>query len=148
MEVNKICQTRQEDSINKCNLWSFGRELTSTPILYRRIVCQNDDLSSQLGFIILLCHASNRAHIPEYSSRKSKRALRSIIEEEIYEFAELVDRALILRHDHEIIYWIKIALVFIERLSSYEDIIFDKHFKYCACRFLKLECDLGPFVTP
>ena len=43
----------------------------------------NDDLSSQLGIIILLCDSSNRAHILEYSSRKSKSVVRSILEGEI-----------------------------------------------------------------
>ena len=70
----------------------------------------NDDLSSQPGFIILLCDSSNRAHILEYSSRKSKRVVRSILGGEVYAFADGFDRAYILRHDLETIFRMKIPL--------------------------------------
>ena len=71
---------------------------------------KNDDLSSQLGFIILLCDSTNRAHIMDYSSRKSKRVVRSILGGEIYEFADGFDRAFMLRHDLETIYQTEIPL--------------------------------------
>lgn len=32
-----------------------------------------EDLSSQLGFIVLICDSSNRAHVVEKYSKKSKR---------------------------------------------------------------------------
>ncbi|CDF36767.1 unnamed protein product [Chondrus crispus] len=70
----------------------------------------NDDLSSQLGFIILLCDTSDRAHILEYSSRKSKRVVRSILGGDVYAFASGFDRAFILRHDLETIFGMKIPL--------------------------------------
>ncbi|CDF36525.1 unnamed protein product [Chondrus crispus] len=70
----------------------------------------NDDLSSQLGFIILLCDSSDRAHLLEYSSRKSKRVVRSILGGEVYAFASGFDRAFILRHDLETIFKVKIPL--------------------------------------
>ena len=70
----------------------------------------NDDLSSQVGFIILLCDRSDRAHILEYSSRKSKRAVRSILGGELQAFASGFDQAFILRHDLETIFRMKISL--------------------------------------
>ena len=70
----------------------------------------NDDLSSQLGFLILLCDSSNRAHILDYLSRKSKRVVRSILGGEVYAFASGFDRAFILRHDLETIFRMKISL--------------------------------------
>ena len=57
---------------------------------------KNDDLSSQLGFIVLICDASNRAHILDYSSRKSKRVVRFILGDQIYALAEGFDRAFML----------------------------------------------------
>lgn len=39
----------------------------------------NDDLSSQIRFIILLADAKNHRHILDYSSRKSRRVFRSIM---------------------------------------------------------------------
>ena len=70
----------------------------------------NDNLSSQLGFVILLCDSSDRAHILEYSSRKSKRVVRSILGGEVYAFASGFDRVFILRHDLETIFRMKIPL--------------------------------------
>ena len=70
----------------------------------------NDDLSSQLGFIILLCDSLNLAHILGYSNRKSKRVVRSILGGEVYAFASGFDRAFMLKHDLETIYRTKIPL--------------------------------------
>ena len=71
---------------------------------------KNDDLSSQPDFIILLCDSTNRAHIFDYSSRKSKRVVRSILGGEIYAFADGFDRAFMLRHDLETICQTEIPL--------------------------------------
>ncbi len=43
----------------------------------------NDDSSSQLGYIILLCDESNHCQILNYSSKKSKRVVRSIMAVEV-----------------------------------------------------------------
>lgn len=51
----------------------------------------NDDMSSQLGFIILLCDDHNRFHVIELSSRKSKRVVRSIMGGELYAFTDAFD---------------------------------------------------------
>ena len=52
-----------------------------------------------LEFIILLCDASNRAHILDYSRRNSESVVRSILGGEIYAFADAFDRSFMLRHD-------------------------------------------------
>lgn len=36
----------------------------------------NDDLSSQLGYIVLLCDRFNCCHVMDYVSRKSRRIVR------------------------------------------------------------------------
>ena len=64
----------------------------------------NDDLSSQFGFIILLCDNKDYAHIFDYSSKKSKRVVRSILGGEVYALADSFDRAFMLRHDLQTIY--------------------------------------------
>lgn len=70
----------------------------------------NDDLSSQLGFITLLCDKDDNTHILEYSSRKSKRVVRSILGGEVYAFADGFDRAFMIRHDLQMIYNMEIPL--------------------------------------
>lgn len=70
----------------------------------------NDYLSSQLGFIVLLCDKHDYEHILDYSSKKSKRVVRSILGGEVYAFADGFERAFMLRHDLQTIYRKKIPL--------------------------------------
>ena len=39
----------------------------------------NDDHSSQLGFVVLLCDAEDRCHILDFASRKCKRVVRGSV---------------------------------------------------------------------
>ena len=81
----------------------------------------NDDLSSQLGFIILLCDKENRSHVLDYSSKKSRRVVRSILGGEVYAFADSFDRAYILRHDLQMIFKKKIPLhMFTDSLQMFD----------------------------
>lgn len=48
----------------------------------------NDDLSSQLGFIIVLCDYAWVAHVLDYSSKKYRHVLRQIMGAEVYAFAD------------------------------------------------------------
>lgn len=68
----------------------------------------NDGPFSQLGFINVLWDASNRANILDYSSRKSKRVVPSILGGVIYAFADGFYRAVIFRNDLETIYQMEI----------------------------------------
>ena len=70
----------------------------------------NDDLSSQQGYIILLTDNSGRAHVLDYSSKKSKRVVRSIMGGEVYAFADGFDRSFVIRKDLEKMLNIKIPL--------------------------------------
>lgn len=59
----------------------------------------NDDLTSQLGFISLLCDDSNRFHVLDYSSRKSRRTVRSIMGGELYAFTDAFDAVITVSND-------------------------------------------------
>ena len=54
----------------------------------------NDDSTSQLGYIILLCDANDRCHVLSFSSKKSKRNVRSIMAGEIYALSAAFDHAI------------------------------------------------------
>ena len=64
----------------------------------------NDDLSSQLGYVILLCDAEDRCHILDYASRKCKRVVRSIMSRRVYTFAKGFDRAYAIKRTLEKVY--------------------------------------------
>lgn len=53
----------------------------------------NDDLSSQLGYLILLADASNACHVIDYASRKSRRVVRSIMGGETCALLDAFDAA-------------------------------------------------------
>lgn len=64
----------------------------------------NDDLSSQLGFITLLSDNEGQCHILDYSSKKSKRVVRSIMGGEVCAFMDAFDSVFTLAADLELIY--------------------------------------------
>ena len=70
----------------------------------------NEDFSSQLGFVVLICDASNRCHVLEFSSKKSKRIVRSILGGKVYAFTEGFDCAYMLKDDLEGLYRKKIPI--------------------------------------
>jgi len=61
----------------------------------------NDDLSSQMRYIVLLCDGHSRCHVMTYSSRKSIRVVKSIMAGEVYAFADAFDAACVIKHDLE-----------------------------------------------
>lgn len=60
-----------------------------------------EDLSTQLGFLVLLCDRHNHCNILHYSSHKSRRVVRSVMGGEVYAMADGTDFALTLRYDLE-----------------------------------------------
>lgn len=58
----------------------------------------NDNLSTKLGYLVLLCDGQNSCHILHYSSHKSRRTVRSVMGGETYSFADGFDSGYTLRH--------------------------------------------------
>lgn len=61
----------------------------------------NSDLTTQLGYIILMCEKNNNCNILHYSSYKSSRVVRSVLGGETYAFADGMDFGITLKHDME-----------------------------------------------
>ena len=61
----------------------------------------NSDLTSQLGYIILLADKFGKRNILHYASYKSRRVTRSVLGAEVYAFADAFDYAYVIRHDLE-----------------------------------------------
>ena len=83
----------------------------------------NDDLSSQLGYIVLLCDGHSRCHVMTYSSRKSRRVVKSIMAVEVYALADAFDAAFIIKHDLERIYDQHLPLVMLKDSKQMFDVI-------------------------
>lgn len=61
----------------------------------------NDDKSSQLGFIIVLADKLDNCNVLYFSSHKSRRIVRSVLGGEVYAFADSFDVAYTLKRDLE-----------------------------------------------
>ena len=83
----------------------------------------NDDLSSQLGYVVLLCDAEDRCHVLTYVSKKARRIVRSIMAGEVYAFADAFDAAYILKHDLERVYGQPLPLVMLTDSKQMFDVI-------------------------
>lgn len=70
----------------------------------------NEDLSTQLGYLVLLCDARKRCNILHYSSHKSRRVVRSVMGGEVYAFADGFDFGITIRHDLQRIIGKKLSL--------------------------------------
>ena len=83
----------------------------------------NDDQSSQLGFIILLVDGSGQAHVLSFSSRKSRRVVRSVLAVEVYAFGAACDEGYMLRHDLERLYDCHIPLTILTDSKQLFDVV-------------------------
>ena len=83
----------------------------------------NDDHSSQLGYVILLCDSQDRCHILDFASRKCKRVVRSIMAGEVYAFAEGFDTVFAIKHALEKLYRQKIPITMLTDSKQMFDVI-------------------------
>ena len=83
----------------------------------------NEDHSSQLGYVILLCDATDRCHFLDFASKKCKRVVRSIMAGEIYAFAEGFDCAYAIKHTLERIYGQRIPITMLTDSKQMFDVI-------------------------
>lgn len=101
-----ICETFEQcDQKNEVNSYAglrYGK------LRYRTIPIRvytdasfgtNDDLTSQLGYVVLLCDADNNCLLLDFSSKKCKRVVRSILGGDVYAFTEGFDCAYMIKHD-------------------------------------------------
>jgi hypothetical protein len=58
--------------------------ILETAYIHRCLVRKNKDLSSQIGYILVLADASGNANILHWSSTKCKRVTRSVLASELY----------------------------------------------------------------
>ena len=81
------------------------------------------NLTSQLGYIILLADDKNNCHILHYCSRKSSRVVRSVLASEVYAFADAFDMAYTLRQNLTKILCRTVKLTMLTDSKSLFDII-------------------------
>lgn len=70
----------------------------------------NYDNSTQVGFIILFCDGTGKAHVLNFASRKCKRVVRPVMAGGVYAFTCAFDEAFVLCYDLEQLYGRRIPL--------------------------------------
>lgn len=83
----------------------------------------NDDLSSQIGYVVLLCDGSDNCHVLAYSSKKARRVVRRIMAGEVYAFTDAFDAAYIIKHDLELIYRQHLPLIMLTDSKQMFDVV-------------------------
>ena len=71
----------------------------------------NKDLSSQIGYIVVLADATNRANIIHWSSTKCKRVTRSVLASELYAMTAGFDTGAVLKATTEQLLGINLPLI-------------------------------------
>lgn len=83
----------------------------------------NQDSSSQLGYIVLLCDGNDNCNVIKFRSFKSKRVVRSVLGAEVYSFAEAFDAAFVIKTDLERILDTELPLSMLTDSNSLFDVM-------------------------
>lgn len=81
---------------NLASALQYGKieNIACNEVLFRRCVCIQWRPLTSSRIIILICDTSERAHILEYYSKKSKHTVRLIMGDDVYAFADVFDLSL------------------------------------------------------
>ncbi len=99
-------QVQYLKSTEECGISMKNLEIN---FIHRRACCDasfaaNKDLSSQLGFIIVISDKNNTANILHFNSFKNKRTARRVLGSKIYAFGDAFDNTYSLKYDLEHIF--------------------------------------------
>lgn len=81
----------------------LDRNTASIVVLTDAALANNDDLSSQIGYVMAIQDASENVNLIEYSSGKCRRVTHSSLAGEIMAFSAGFDAGIILKHDLQLI---------------------------------------------
>lgn len=98
-------------------------ETLSIRVYADALFANNENLTTQLGYVLALCDGEGRCNLLHYSSHKSRRVVRSVMAGEVLAFADGFDYAFVLRHDLERIVGQRIPLRMFTDSKSLFDVI-------------------------
>lgn len=99
--VNKVIPHTMKDTKVGIEVPQLDIKSTSIVIFTDAAQANNDDLSSQIGYIVALQDKHGSANILEYSSRKCRRVTHSSLAGEIMAFSTGFDTGFSIKHDLE-----------------------------------------------
>jgi hypothetical protein len=97
--LNKVIKHLKSNTSQGLTYHKLEKDSLKIKVYADSSFANNDDLTSQLGYIVLLTDKTNKRNIIHYTSHKSRRVRRSILGGEVYAFADAFDFAFTLKHD-------------------------------------------------
>lgn len=99
LKLNKAIKSAKKTSDIGLTCKPIEVESSHLRIYVNASYATNHDMSSQMGYIIMLCGDNNNCNILEFSSRKSRRVVQSIMSAELYATSHASDAATLLEAD-------------------------------------------------
>ncbi|MEM6805930.1 MAG: hypothetical protein AAF696_31325 [Bacteroidota bacterium] len=119
--LNKTINTLKETPSKGIKMRKLDLDSLYIKVYSDASFANNPNLSSQLGYIVLLCDKNDNCKILHYTSYKSRRVVRSVLGAEVYAMADAFDYSYKLKHDLETILDKHIPL----RIITYSKSLFD-----------------------
>jgi hypothetical protein len=110
-QLNKRLQWQLENPTRGLQFVPLEKESLKLVVFTDASFANNADLSSQIGFVIVLADRYNRANIIHWSSIKCKRVTRSVLASELYAMAHGFDIGAVVKSTIEAIIQIKVPLI-------------------------------------
>jgi hypothetical protein len=109
--LNKRLQWQLENSTRGLNYVPLDSQTLRLIVFTDASFANNKDLSSQIGYVVVLADSTNRANVIHWSSTKCKRVTRSVLASELYAMGHGFDIGATLKSSIELILKIDLPLI-------------------------------------
>jgi Reverse transcriptase (RNA-dependent DNA polymerase) len=122
-DLNKVIKHLKSYPSQALKYYKLDKDTLKLKVYADSSFANNDDFTSQLGYIVLLTDKTDRCNIIHYSSHKSRRVTRSVLGGEVYAFADAFDFAFTLKHDLQVMLRQAVPLTILTDSKSLFDVI-------------------------